>query len=1548
MSGPKNGVQNGVQNGVHAGTTIPALDPSAMYGGARLVILGGTGFLGKVFWCMLLDRYPDVGKLFMLVRSNAVQTSEQRFWANIATSEALQPLRDRYGDGYEAFLREKIVPVDGDMGLPNCGIPADVIAELKGTVDAVVNVAGVVDFNPPLDESIEANAFGAQNLVNLGKALGNVPLMHTSTCYVCGDKEGFVPEVDPMERPFPRFAELPIDAWDPSREIAECLELIAQAKHRAEDAFRVSEFNETARNNVDKRGEPQHGAPFEAELARVKRKWIEEQLVVSGKDRATHWGWPNIYTYTKSIGEQVVTRSGLPFTIVRPACCETCIEFPFPGWNEGIGTSAPITYLIMKGQMVIPAAHTILDFIPTDMVCAGMLIALAELLEGSQKPVYQFGVSDSNPATAIRLGELIGLYKRKHFQRKGKGNPLWNFVQGHLEPVFVAPKLFEQTSSPAISKASRALAGIMKTAPALRPMAKALEGIAYQEDKIADILRLFVPFMANSKGPFSAANVRAAYARLSDADKAKLPWRPETIDWAHWMHEVNLPGMEKRVMPVLDKKLTKVLQAHKAHETLVTLVAEMAERHELALALQRMENDGLSRVTYVDVRNRANAVAARLADAGIVKGDRVALCAPNHPDWAIAYFGVMRAGAVAVPIDPGMDEAARANVLRESGAKVTLDDENIHAFTEEDASLVPPAVEVLPSDVASLIYTSGTTGTPKGVRLTHGNFVSMIASLAPIFPLNGGDRVLSVLPLHHTFEFTCGLLLPFSRGARIVYLDELNGERVTAGLKAGRITAMVGVPALWQLLERRIVAQVKEKGPAVETLFHWAAELNRLIGKNLGVDAGKVLFGAVHEGLGGNIKYLISGGAALPKETQKLFSGLGLHLAEGYGLTEASPVLTVAKSSPRSPPGQVGKPVPGVTIKINEPDENGVGEVLAKGPNVMAGYTDAAATAEVFSADGWLHTGDLGKMDRQGRLVIVGRSKDVIVTASGENIYPDDVEAKLGKVAHIEELALVGVDAPSGGERVACMAVPAKDDAIDRAARLDRAMKSLRDAFSKLPYGQQPAVMHLVDVPLPRTTTRKVKRKEVREILLRTIAATARPQDGEVHVSGVKRAIAAVRGKDVAEVASGMSLLGDLGFDSLTMTELLVALEAKYGAVEPSELHACLSVHDVEALVQGRRSIVPAPGQSRTRTIEGRDKTEPKRALDLAAELPPEVKDFGKRLIGKAQDAFYGNLMASKVYGRAFIPHNRNTIVVSNHASHLDMGFVRHALGTYGEDIVSLAAQDYFFEGNGVRKAFFENFTNLRALDRKGTLRQAERQAAQVLEEGRTMLIFPEGTRSEDGEVQEFKPLVGHLAMHYGVDILPVYLSGTREALPKGSVLLPRKRDIVARIGPPLCVDDLKRFTVGMTPAAAAREASRLARQAVVALREGRVFDLSRMTPRADDEPEVPSEHPLVTLFNELGTKFMPKSVDRPVSYYFTLGADAQAKWTVKVSPTQCEIKAGKPDGGTADCVLKTSAEIFTKIVRESYMPGAAEFLSGAIKSNDVALLQTFQKVFNL
>jgi long-chain acyl-CoA synthetase len=426
---------------------------------------------------------------------------------------------------------------------------------------------------------------------------------------------------------------------------------------------------------------------------------------------------------------------------------------------------------------------------------------------------------------------------------------------------------------------------------------------------------------------------------------------------------------------------------------------------------------------------------------------------------------------------------------------------------------------------------------------------------------------------------------------------------------------------------------------------------------------------------------------------------------------------------------------------------------------------------------------------------------------------------------------------------------------------------------------------------------------------------------------------------------------GDLGFDSLSLTELLVALESKFSTIDPKSLSACNTVADVESLVRvvAAPSLRPPTATSRY-AIQGRHTTSmmslPTGVGDVV--LPGAVQERGKAAIGMLQDFFYGEMMGARVVGASNIPHNRNVLVVANHTSHLDMGFVRHALGKYGEDIVSLAAQDYFFDREPWKKAFFANFSNLQAIDRKGGLRATERRAREVIESGRTMLIFPEGTRSPDGQIQEFKPLIGHLAMHYGVDILPMYLSGTHESMPKGS-RIPTKRGLVARVGPVFSVADMKRLTSSVSPMEASREVAKLARLAVLALKDEKNLDFSTLgLAEAEAAAEAARENPLVVLFRELSGKFAPETVNKPVSFYFTLGQDDTSKWTVLVNKERCDIQQGKPASGTADCVLKTSPEMFTRIVREGYIPGASEFMTGLVKSNDVGLLLEFQRFFQL
>ncbi|MEM9696971.1 MAG: 1-acyl-sn-glycerol-3-phosphate acyltransferase, partial [Myxococcota bacterium] len=532
----------------------------------------------------------------------------------------------------------------------------------------------------------------------------------------------------------------------------------------------------------------------------------------------------------------------------------------------------------------------------------------------------------------------------------------------------------------------------------------------------------------------------------------------------------------------------------------------------------------------------------------------------------------------------------------------------------------------------------------------------------------------------------------------------------------------------------------------------------------------------------------------------------------------------------------------------------------------------------------------LGKLDDRGRLVLHGRSKEVIVTTTGENVYPDDVEDLLGQIDHIDEYAIVGLP-KAENDVVACIAVP-EDTDEPRAVRNFKAMESLRAAIrQRVPRYAQPAVVHLYDADLPKTATRKVKRNAVREILERLETASIRPQINGTTVEGglaiVQHAVSVLAQRKPEEVVPGLSLTADLGFDSLMAMELSVALEKQIGhALDPDQFRRVETVAELARLV-GRPRLSPAA------LIETDDEEDP-------LVVPVPVAEAAKRLLGRAQMGFYDRVMKPTVYGRAFVPHNRNAIVVSNHVSHLDMGFVKYALGSYGQEIVSLAAADYFFEGKW-KKAYFEYLTNLQAFDRKTNLRQALRETGETIRAGETVLMFPEGTRSQDGQVHEFKATLGHLALSTDTDILPVYLRGTYESWPKGR-RIPTRRDISAHIGPPLRIADLTRLTAGMKFRAACHAVSELARAAVVALQRGTVLDLTQ-SDSLDAAMGKKTEHPLTVLFRELESKYVPGKVDRDMTFYFSLGAEQEAKWTVKLSPQSCDVANGKADGLVADCV---------------------------------------------
>jgi long-chain acyl-CoA synthetase len=958
---------------------------------------------------------------------------------------------------------------------------------------------------------------------------------------------------------------------------------------------------------------------------------------------------------------------------------------------------------------------------------------------------------------------------------------------------------------------------------------------------------LYMPFVWENRYVFRGAELRALRERLTPRDRALVPWDPEALDWRHYWLDVHMKGMEDWVFPGLEEELEKKVHAPKAHRDLLELLDAAAERWPDRVAL-RMAGERKERFTYRELRAFADRVARWLRANGVTKGDRVLLASENRPEWAAAYFGILRAGAAAVPVDPQLSEAELANLWRSAGARIALLSDDAAERSPGLAALAaaslpgartvllaeafeggPPAphAKVAPEDLASLIFTSGTTGKPKGVMLSHRNFASLVAKLVGIFDLGPGDGMLSVLPLHHTFEFTAGLLVPLSRGAEIEYLDELTADRISDALGSGRVTAMIGVPALWSLLHRRITQELAAKPGVVESAFELLMKGNaKLRDTALGLNLGKLLFWPVHRRFGGRLRLLVSGGSALDPEVQKAFRELGFDLYEGYGLTEAAPVLAVSKPDGDAPPGSVGPALPGVELKIADPDADGVGEVLARGPNVMLGYwrggdspgVDPDLTGQVLEG-GWLRTGDLGKLDADGNLTLVGRKKDVIIDANGKNVYPDEVEEAYREPELIKELCVVGL--PEGAaEKVAMIVVPEYGD-DDRAEVRAKLEAHLRAVTATLPFAKRAKVWHVFDGDLPKTATRKVKRGQVRDELLRLEAAAQKGR--RARESAKERAggdgwlldlLAEVTRRPRTEITHETRLATDLGLDSLMLTELTAALEeAGLPASAAEHIQDVQTVAELSRLVAGAvRRGTPEP----ERAAPARDPDARDEEGEIA--VPAAVARIGRKLLGLGQKALYERYYDTRVVGLAHVPHDRNVLVVANHSSHLDMGLVKVALGDEARRLAALAARDYFFDTR-VKRAYFENFTNLIPMEREGALKASLKAAAEALRRGYHLLIFPEGTRSRDGQMKPFFPTAGYLALQCGVDVLPAHIAGTFDALPPGKGL-PRKTDLEVRFGHPVSVAALRERMQGMTRSDGYKAATQVIEDAVKALRE--------------------------------------------------------------------------------------------------------------------------------
>jgi len=523
-----------------------------------------------------------------------------------------------------------------------------------------------------------------------------------------------------------------------------------------------------------------------------------------------------------------------------------------------------------------------------------------------------------------------------------------------------------------------------------------------------------------------------------------------------------------------------------------------------------VRNDGSGNdLTYGEVHRLVGRIAGDLRRIGLKKGERVGIVSHNCPEWGLSYLAILAAGGVAVPLDASWKGAEISRAMKLSGVKFLVCSEKwkpaIEKIIEQNClNAISVAIEPLSNhsisglaeseafisrditgdDPAAIIYTSGTSGDPKGVVLTHGNITANLSGIVQALEFYPGDAFLSILPLHHTFELTCGLLTPLLLGLRIVYSRSLKSRDILDDIQSQKITVMIGVPLLFEKIYKAFAREIDGLPISKKIPFEILYFCSR-VSAGLGFKSGRLLFKSMREKVGmSSLRLMVSGAAPLPPSISKWFNIIGFDFLEGYGLSECSPVVAVNRPHDIKF-GSVGPPLPNIKIEIENPSTDGVGEIKAKGPNNTPGYLNNPKASLDLIRDGWLYTGDVGKL-KNGHLYITGRKKSVIVSAAGKNIYPEEIESALQISPLILESIVLGRKKENRmGEEVHAIIVP-NMEAVKR--NMNVADSPSPDTVKELIAGEVRAVNeHLADYKklvhfelraeeFEKTSSRKIRR----------------------------------------------------------------------------------------------------------------------------------------------------------------------------------------------------------------------------------------------------------------------------------------------------------------------------------------------------------------------------------------------------------------------------------------------------------------------------------------
>ena len=509
----------------------------------HLLLIGVTGFIGKVWLIDLLENVPDIGRITLLIRRNRTTSALRRFEKIVEESPTFDTLQERHGRRLGAFLNEKVEVVEGDVSLPGLGLDEGTQARLAKSLDLIVNSAGLTDFNPDLRDAISSNVDSALHLLDFLGKCDHAGLMHLSTCYVVGMRDGRVTE-ELLENYSPANS----PDFNAEREVESLRETIRRVEARAESP----ELTRALHRQALGRGGDETSAPaaeLDGVLKRNRARWAKNRLVRIGLRRAQHLGWPNTYTFTKSLGESMLTRGGrdLPIAIVRPSIVESSERSPFTGWNEGINTSGPLSYLLGTNFRQLPSnERKCLDVIPVDMVCRGMTLIAAGVIARCHARLYQLATSAINPVNMGRSIELTGLAHRKHYRTT---QTVDSWLKVKFETIPVSKQRYEQLSIP---RQKAVVSGINRAAVTLGMKKPPLARTERELIRAEKLIELYEPFILHNEHVFECENARLLSAALPPEERQLFDFAPESIDWWDYWINVHIPALRRWCYPLME------------------------------------------------------------------------------------------------------------------------------------------------------------------------------------------------------------------------------------------------------------------------------------------------------------------------------------------------------------------------------------------------------------------------------------------------------------------------------------------------------------------------------------------------------------------------------------------------------------------------------------------------------------------------------------------------------------------------------------------------------------------------------------------------------------------------------------------------------------------------------------------------------------------------------------------------------------------------------------------------------------------------------------